>query len=90
MVLLAGVMFSQGLHNVVRQTRHLYRHVRQTSRSALGPGPGSGLGNIPGSISSKLVEVYPEVAEAVLNKKPVVALESTIITHGMPYPENLK
>lgn len=31
----------------------------------------------------------PEVAEARANGTPVVALESTIITHGMPYPQNL-
>ena len=30
-----------------------------------------------------------EVAEALAAGRPVVALESTIITHGMPYPENL-
>ena len=30
-----------------------------------------------------------EVKEAVKNKSPVVALESNIITHGMPYPDNL-
>lgn len=29
-----------------------------------------------------------EVKEALLNKLPVVALESTIISHGMPYPQN--
>ncbi len=39
----------------------------------------------------KLVELSPEVAEALAgNKRPVVALESTIISHGMPYPENYK
>ena len=31
----------------------------------------------------------PEVKEALKNNSPVVALESTIITHGMPYPENV-
>lgn len=30
------------------------------------------------------------VLEAMNNGMPIVALESTIITHGMPYPENLK
>jgi pseudouridylate synthase len=33
-------------------------------------------------------EVLPEVAKALRSGKPVVALESTIITHGMPYPQN--
>ncbi|WP_341861429.1 pseudouridine-5'-phosphate glycosidase [Gymnodinialimonas sp. 57CJ19] len=31
----------------------------------------------------------PEVVEARANGTPIVALESTIITHGMPYPQNL-
>ncbi|KAM4734604.1 uncharacterized protein FYW61_007649 [Anableps anableps] len=34
-------------------------------------------------------KVHPFVAQAVSQNKPVVALESTIITHGMPYPHNL-
>lgn len=40
------------------------------------------------SIQSYL-SISPEVAEALAAGKPVVALESTIITHGMPYPQNL-
>lgn len=32
----------------------------------------------------------PEIAEARANDAPIVALESTIITHGMPYPQNLE
>ena len=31
-----------------------------------------------------------EVQEAIKNKKPIVALESTIISHGFPYPENVE
>lgn len=34
-------------------------------------------------------EVNPEVITALKEGKPVVALESTIISHGMPYPENV-
>ena len=34
------------------------------------------------------LSVAPEIAEAVKAGKPVVALESTILSHGMPYPEN--
>jgi pseudouridine-5'-phosphate glycosidase len=34
--------------------------------------------------------IHPEVKEALASNQPVVALESTIITHGMPYPENVK
>ena len=40
--------------------------------------------------NNALVDVHPEVAEALHARKPVVALESTIITHGMPYPVNLE
>ncbi|WP_088285171.1 pseudouridine-5'-phosphate glycosidase [Kineosporia sp. A_224] len=36
------------------------------------------------------VELAPEVAQALAEGRPVVALESTIITHGMPYPANLE
>ena len=37
-----------------------------------------------------LVSVGAEVAEALASGRPVVALESTIITHGMPYPQNVE
>ncbi|CAI5786242.1 pseudouridine-metabolizing bifunctional protein C1861.05-like isoform X1 [Podarcis lilfordi] len=33
--------------------------------------------------------IHPLVREALDSRRPVVALESTIITHGMPYPQNL-
>ena len=36
------------------------------------------------------LDVNPEVAEAVKAGRPVVALESTIISHGMPYPQNVE
>uniref|UniRef100_A0A3Q3QNX8 Carbohydrate kinase PfkB domain-containing protein n=1 Tax=Monopterus albus TaxID=43700 RepID=A0A3Q3QNX8_MONAL len=36
-----------------------------------------------------LFRVHPSVSQALAENKPVVALESTIITHGMPYPHNL-
>lgn len=35
------------------------------------------------------LEINTEVKEALLSGKPVVALESTIISHGMPYPQNI-
>lgn len=35
------------------------------------------------------LDIHPEVAAALKANKPVVALESTIISHGMPYPQNL-
>ena len=36
------------------------------------------------------LDVHPEVADAIAAHRPVVALESTIITHGMPVPQNLE
>ncbi|WP_298720179.1 pseudouridine-5'-phosphate glycosidase [uncultured Ferrovibrio sp.] len=33
--------------------------------------------------------IAPEVAAALAERHPVVALESTIVSHGMPYPDNL-
>ena len=39
---------------------------------------------------NKYLDVAPEVAQAVKEGKPVVALESTIISHGMPYPQNVE
>jgi pseudouridine-5'-phosphate glycosidase len=34
-------------------------------------------------------QYHPQVHEALAGGKPVVALESTVITHGLPYPENV-
>ena len=34
--------------------------------------------------------VAPEVAGALADGAPVVALESTLISHGLPYPQNLE
>ncbi|MCL1138536.1 pseudouridine-5'-phosphate glycosidase [Shewanella pneumatophori] len=36
------------------------------------------------------LDINPEVAAALAAGKPVVALESTIISHGMPYPQNVE
>ena len=36
------------------------------------------------------LSISPEVQEALKAGKPVVALESTIISHGMPYPQNVE
>ncbi len=40
--------------------------------------------------ATELIDVSPEVAEARAKGRPLVALESTIITHGMPYPRNVE
>ena len=39
---------------------------------------------------NKYLDLSPEVAAAKAAGKPVVALESTIISHGMPYPQNVE
>ncbi|XP_060655287.1 uncharacterized protein LOC132790646 [Drosophila nasuta] len=36
------------------------------------------------------IVVYPEIRQALSQKQPIVALESTIITHGMPVPQNVE
>ena len=38
----------------------------------------------------QLLHIDDEVREALHNDQPVVALESTVITHGLPYPENVE
>ena len=38
----------------------------------------------------KYLDVRNDIKEAIEANKPVVALESTILSHGMPYPENLE
>ena len=39
---------------------------------------------------NRYLDISPEVREALAQGKPVVALESTIISHGMPYPQNVE
>ena len=39
---------------------------------------------------NKYLDISAEVSEALASGKPVVALESTIISHGMPYPKNVE
>ena len=41
-------------------------------------------------MSNPLLQVTDEVATALAEGRPVVALESTIISHGMPYPQNVE
>ncbi len=38
---------------------------------------------------NSFLEIHPDVAKALAASKPVVALESTIISHGMPFPQNI-
>ena len=39
-------------------------------------------------MTDRILDIAPDVAAALAAGKPVVALESTIITHGMPFPDN--
>ena len=41
-------------------------------------------------ISPELLAIAPEVADALRDGTPVVALESTLISHGLPYPQNVE
>ena len=39
---------------------------------------------------TELITTDPEIEAALTERRPVVALESTLITHGLPFPENLR
>ena len=41
-------------------------------------------------MKTEYVRVHEEVRSAIAERRPVVALESTIISHGMPYPRNVE
>ena len=36
------------------------------------------------------LSITPEIEQAIKEGKPVVALESTILSHGMPFPQNVE
>jgi pseudouridine-5'-phosphate glycosidase len=38
---------------------------------------------------NSFLEIHPEIKQALSENKPIVALESTIISHGMPFPQNI-
>ncbi|MCI8479012.1 MAG: pseudouridine-5'-phosphate glycosidase [Oscillospiraceae bacterium] len=42
------------------------------------------------AMKKQYLDIAPEVAQAIASNRPVVALESTIISHGMPYPQNVE
>jgi len=41
-------------------------------------------------MNSKYLDINSNIKKALAEKRPVVALESTIISHGMPYPQNIE
>ena len=45
---------------------------------------------ISASESGIPIDVHPEVEQALVENRALVALETTIVTHGMPYPANLE
>lgn len=40
--------------------------------------------------TTKYLDIHPDIAHAIAHGQPLVALESTIISHGMPYPQNVQ
>ena len=42
------------------------------------------------NLSEQYLDILPEIKTAIDQGKPIVALESTIISHGMPYPKNVE
>ena len=41
-------------------------------------------------MQNDLIDIRSDILEAIKNKKPLVALESSLISHGLPYPQNLE
>ena len=94
----AGDAFDAGLHRVYAQLAGRTPAARPAAlRRAALAGPPSGspatrdrvAGAHAGMIADRL-DVGPEVAAALAGGRPVVALESTLISHGLPYPQNLE
>lgn len=81
------------LYGVTVMMKSLHRHLLPLRHKTFSP-VASCLGRDSRFISSSttsspaFLQVSEEVQEALNSKKAVVALESTIITHGMPYPHN--
>ncbi|XP_027519220.1 uncharacterized protein LOC113956637 isoform X2 [Corapipo altera] len=69
------------MHKMIRKiTSSLGRHVSTIAR---------GTTQVRRFLHGAYVRIHPSVQEALMEGRPVVALESTIITHGMAYPLNL-
>ena len=45
--------------------------------------------NLKNKMLSKNIKLNPKVQDALENNKSIVALESTLISHGLPYAENI-
>ncbi|KAK1233041.1 hypothetical protein PQX77_003844 [Marasmius sp. AFHP31] len=67
-------------------TRH---HLRQTlARNSLLFA--RSISSAPSPLRNLPLDVHPEVQEALAHNRPVVALETTLVTHGFPYPTNFE
>ena len=40
-------------------------------------------------MNNNQIKITSKIKEAIQNNKPIVALESTLISHGLPYPDNI-
>ncbi|XP_054049404.1 uncharacterized protein LOC128906325 isoform X2 [Rissa tridactyla] len=69
------------MHKMIRKiTYSLGRHLSAVAR---------GTTQVRRFLHGAYVRIQPSIQEALMEGRPVVALESTIITHGMAYPQNL-
>ena len=73
-----------------RQRARRRRSARTRSPSAWAPVAARRRRSNDGLVSAAPLSVSPEVAEALAAGQPVVALETTIVSHGMPWPQNLE
>lgn len=91
---LAPARFSQALSHrqALIQCRSSAQKFRCPSSSIVAPDRGrfaSTCANANRPLSDPYFQVSEEVLDAQLSNKPVVALETTIYTHGFPYPDNV-
>ena len=49
-----------------------------------------GRGHEPRFLSTAALRIPTQIRDAIAEQQPVVALESAIITHGMPFPDNIQ
>ena len=77
------------MHRVERLTAHLAPHGRTQSLHSLLSSARSTDASLATALSP-YIRISPEVASALAAGRAVVALESTIISHGMPWPRNLE
>nr|KAJ0221417.1 hypothetical protein LSAT_V11C200060580 [Lactuca sativa] len=72
--------------NAISRITNLRRHFNISKQGSKGGNEGNSYENT----SSGSIKISQDVSTALSNGKAVVALESTIITHGMPYPQNFE